>query len=667
MSRKPTYEELENRVRELERVEKKLLNTEKRLRESEELLNAFLDNSPAGFGIWDRNFRYVYLNEVLRKINGPSMEAHLGKTIEEVLPKAAHIVVPLFEEIISTGQAFLNLELQGEVPSRPGEISCYLVSYFPVSMVRGKPRFIGGFVVDITERKQAEWALGESEEKFRQLVENINDVYWVRDTGSGRLLYISPNFEKIWSVSNLGVKDKSRLLTDSIHPEDKKEFLRFYGRLNENESFELEYRVTRTDNTIRWVLGKNFPILDDTGSVYRRAFVNQDITDRKNMEKALLQGRKMESIGSLAGGIAHDFNNILSPIVGMSELLLEDLPEGSPEHENAREILTAGKRGGALVGQILAFSRQNEHKMMPVHIQGVLREVLKLARSTIPSNIEIIRNVQAGCGMVMADPTQLHRIAMNLITNAYHAVEESGGSIFVDLGEVEKAHDGSEAGSALPGKYALLAVKDTGGGIAPDILDNIFDPYFTTKEQGRGTGLGLSVVYGIVREHGGFIEALGEPGKGATFNVYLPLMEKTGDTASLEQPEAAPPTGNERILLVDDEEPVARLHRRILERLGYRVTSRLNGMEALETFKANPDAFDLVITDMTMPLLTGDRLAREIMGIKPDMPVVMCSGFNERSNPEKAVELGIKGFLAKPVLKSDLANMVRKVLDENLS
>jgi nitrogen-specific signal transduction histidine kinase len=391
-------------------------------------------------------------------------------------------------------------------------------------------------------------------------------------------------------------------------------------------------------------------------------WISHDITKELELEKKMVQVQKMEALGALAGGIAHDFNNLLFPITGMSEMLMEDLPADSMNHEHVAEILKAAHRAGDLVNQILSFSRQSDHQKKPVRIQQVLREVLTLTRATIPSNIEIVQKIRNDCGLVMADPTQVHQIAMNLMTNAFHAVEHTGGKISIALVETSLPDGNVKHTQLEPGRYARMSVADTGHGIPPELLGKIFEPYFTTKPQGKGTGLGLSTVYGIVRQHNGDITVDSQLGQGTTMNIYLPLLVKTVPAEAAEPAEYVE-TGNERILLVDDEEPIVRLGRQMLERLGYRVTSRVSSLEALKAFKANPDAFDLVITDMTMPNMTGDQLAKALISHRPDIPVVVCTGFSERMDPQSAQALGIKGFLMKPVTKSDLARMVRKALD----
>ena len=305
---------------------------------------------------------------------------------------------------------------------------------------------------------------------------------------------------------------------------------------------------------------------------------------------------------------------------------------------------------------------QKKKKKIPIRLQPIIKEVVKLVRATIPSNIAIAERIQPDCGLVMANATQVHQIAMNLITNAFHAVEATGGRIAIQLAEIAAEGQEGMCRSLEPGRYARLTVSDTGNGIDPAAKDKIFEPYFTTKEQGKGTGLGLSTVYGIVKQHKGEVTVYSEVGEGATFNVYLPLMTRAGVPRTLEPLEKIP-SGSERILLVDDEAAIVWLERQMLERLGYRVTSRVSSLEALEAFKAASDAYDLVITDMTMPNMTGDSLAKAIKAIRADIPVIICTGFSERIDPAAAADMGIRAFLMKPVAKMELARVVRSVLD----
>jgi len=390
-----------------------------------------------------------------------------------------------------------------------------------------------------------------------------------------------------------------------------------------------------------------------------------DITKQKALEDQLRQAQRLESIGTLAGGIAHDFNNILYPLLGFAELLKEDLPTDSPLQEHIDEILRATLRSKDLVKQILVFSRKGDQDKKPIKLHPIVKEALKLLRSSIPTTIDIQQDIDSDCGVVIADPTQIHQIVMNLATNAYHAMEVTGGRLKVSLKQVElvpKANP-SVIQALTPGKYALLTVTDTGAGIEKAILDKIFEPYFTTKGVGKGTGLGLSVVQGIAKTHKGDILIDSTPGKGTKVCVYLPIMERTAENKGIEDTETLL-GGTEKILLIDDETPIIRVEQHMLEKQGYQVTSRMSSLEALTIFKADPTAFDLILTDMTMPNMTGIQLAEKLISIRPDIPIILCTGYNEKITEEKAKSIGIKRFLMKPVDKSEMARMVRKVLDE---
>jgi PAS domain S-box-containing protein len=486
---------------------------------------------------------------------------------------------------------------------------------------------------------------------------------WDWDLGNDELIW-DDRMYALYGLKKTAFPDAHEARRRGFHPDDRLEndSVLEQARRGEKE-YDTEFRVVWPDGTIRSIKALGQVQWDSGGNPVRMTGINYDITELKELEARLQQSQKMESIGNLAGGIAHDFNNILFPIVGMAELLLEDLPSGSQEYENAGEILKAGRRGSDLVQQILAFSRRADHKMIPFRIQPVLEEVLKLSRFTIPANIEINEDIEDDCGPIMGDPVQLHQIAMNLMTNAYHATEEAGGTISVQLREAVFEIEDSPAASLNPGPYAVLVISDTGCGIDPGHRDKIFDPYFTTKAQGKGTGLGLAVAYGIIKEHRGDIQVYSEKGKGTTFEVYLPLLEASLKGESAKRLETHP-RGNEKILLVDDEASAVQVERLMLEKLGYAVTPCFGSVDALNRFKADPHAFDLVITDMTMPKMTGDALARELTLIRPGMPIIICTGFSERINHPKAKLTGIRKILKKPISKSEMAGTVRKVLDE---
>lgn len=349
-------------------------------------------------------------------------------------------------------------------------------------------------------------------------------------------------------------------------------------------------------------------------------------------------------------------------MIGFAQLIKEDSPKDSIQQTYADTILTAAFRAKDLVKQILTFSRQSEHVLAPVRIQKILREVLHLSRSTIPSNIDIRDDIQPDCSVVMADSAQVHQIVMNLIINAYHAVEKVGGEILVRLKETVLSPQDVVGLSLQPGRFAMLSVLDTGCGMNAATLEKIFEPYFTTKPRDKGTGLGLAVVYGIVTAHHGDIKVHSTVGKGTQIHIYLPIAKAPSKTERKPQ-EIAQSTGNERILLVDDEKMIVALGGQMLKRLGYRVTTRLTSAEALEVFKADPQSFDLVITDMTMPNMTGDQLAEKLIAIRPDIPIMICTGFNEKIDPDTAERMGIKALLMKPITISEMSRKVRGVLD----
>ncbi len=397
----------------------------------------------------------------------------------------------------------------------------------------------------------------------------------------------------------------------------------------------------------------------------------RDVTDKKRaeveraaMDTRLQQAQKMEAMAVLAGGIAHDFNNILFPIVGLSEMLAEDLPPGA-QREKASQIHLAAMRAGDLVRQILGFSRQTEGRRMPTRIQPVVKEVLKLARATLPSNIVIRDDIRPDCAKVLADPTKLHQIIMNLITNAYHALEDDGGEIAVSLEQTPFGNRPLPGLPPAPAGYARLQVSDTGHGIPEAILSKVCEPYFTTKPQGKGTGLGLAVVHGIVRDYGGDMAIRSAPGQGANFSVYLPII--AGPTIPAAPAEAAADPalrgGGEHLLIVDDEERVLLMERMMAERLGYRITVSANADEALRAFEAAPESFDMVITDMTMPGLSGLQLAERLRRIRPALPIVLCTGYHARLDRDRIVAAGIDGFLNKPVTKAEFARTIRAALD----
>ena len=418
-----------------------------------------------------------------------------------------------------------------------------------------------------------------------------------------------------------------------------------------------------------WLANKS-PYRDPVGNLIGLIGISRNISDlkqteneKKALQKQLVQAQKMESIGKLAGGIAHDFNNILAAMMGYTEIVLDDIPEGSQAAKDLDQVMAAGHRAKELIKQILTFSRQTETEKMVLQPAVLVKETVKLLRSSMPATIAIEQEIAADSGFILADPTQIHQILMNFCTNGFHAMEEQGGTLTVSLkGRTLTGDDLLSEPGVQPGEFVQLSIADTGCGIAPEVQEKIFEPYFTTKEIGKGTGMGLAIVHGIVKDCNGFITCRSKPGEGTVFHVFLPVI--ADEVLPAAEQTADIQFGNERILFVDDEEILAEMGKTMLERLGYRVTVRKDSTEALTTFRNQPDQFDLVITDQTMPGLTGSDLARHILQIRPDTPIILCTGYSSAVSEEQALALGIRGFALKPLARKDIAALVRKVLGD---
>ncbi len=530
---------------------------------------------------------------------------------------------------------------------------------------QGKTQLFGVFR-DITDRKLAEETLREAEKKYRELADSLPQVIFEVDL-NGNLTYLNRNAYSLFGYSPEEVRPGFNVL-DAFVPADRERVARDIIENAQGEKVpRQEYMARKKDGTV-------FPVGIHANRVWRGQTpigvrgILIDLTaarraeeEKLKLEAQLQQAQKMEAIGALAGGIAHDFNNILSAIIGYTELAaLNDASAACAAELN--QALIAANRAKDLVKQILAFSRQTDEERAPVKVGAVVKEAIKFLRATIPSTIEIKIRIPEASGAVLANSVELHQIIMNLCTNAVHAIGEHGGVLEVDVQNIEIDQTQKKDFIELDtGAFVRLSVKDTGYGMTPDVLERIFDPYFTTKEKGVGTGLGLAVVHGIVAKSGGAIKVKSTPGLGTTFHVYLPRVDRAA-------PHKVEPTepmvgGCERILFVDDEKMLVDIGGKILERLGYQVVSRTSPLEALELFRTKPDHFDLVVTDQTMPGMTGDVLAKELMRIRPNIPIVVCTGYSQGIDPERARQRGIKAFVMKPILIHDMAAAIRKALE----
>ena len=508
-----------------------------------------------------------------------------------------------------------------------------------------------------------------SEANYRSVIENIQDVFY-RSDAEGNLIMASPSF-----LTLLGYESFDDCLGQPVsalyyEPEKRAVFLSELQGKGSITSYEVVLK--RKDGTPVTVETSSHFYLDDAGNIAGVEGIFQDITQRKQaeedhrkLESQLIQAQKMEAVGTLAGGIAHDFNNILSGIIGYSELCLRAVQDQPKVHHNMEQVLKAAERAKELVQQILAFSRKAAQEKKPIALAPIIKEVVRFMRASLPTTIEITQTINETSDVIMADLTQMHQVLMNLCTNAGHAMKETGGVLEIGLKEVVMdALNLIHHPDLKPGRYLELSVRDTGHGIPQENLGRIFDPYFTTKKTGEGTGLGLAVVHGIVKDHGGDLSVYSEVGKGTIFIIYLPLMEKQAEGDDRKVKEGVLRGKGETILFIDDEKMVVDFSRELLEELGYKVVTQTDPVAAIEVFKKNSVNFDIVITDKTMPRLTGFDVIRKIRAIRADIPVVLCSGYQDKEDMEKLQALGINQLITKPARINVLAKAIRDVLDK---
>ena len=656
MAERPTCEELENRIQELEQELSERERIEEALRESQARFQLLYERAPLGYQSLDEDGNFIEVNPAWLNILGYSREEVIGKSFSEFLhPDWRDHFKEYFPRFKALGEV---LGVEFEIVKKDG--SSLLVS-FNGNIGRDK---YGCFqqthcvFQDITERKKAEEALRESESRFRSLFDLSPQAIALAEVDTGKLVDINDRFCELTQYSMDELIGRTPIELGFFREEDRSGFLNLLKESGEIHGLEMNINI-KDGSTLHALVFSKIIKISEIDFILTILF---DMTERKQIEQKFLQAQKMEAIGTLTGGIAHEFNNILGIIIGNTEIALEDIPNRNPEYRNLEEIKTASLRAKDIIRQLLRFARDKDKTSSPVQPGSVVRESCKLLRASIPSSIEIRHHIPSKVDTILVDPTQLDQIIINLGTNAAHAMED-GGILEVSLENIELNKNDIAIDSKLqPGSYAKLTIGDTGCGIEPKHVARIFDPFFTTKEVGRGTGMGLAVVNGIVKSHGGAIKVKSIPDKGTTFEIFLPATGEESVAAEIKIDENLP-SGTERILLVDDEESLVKIVQQRLERLGYKVETRTNPVEALELFRSNPDQFDLVITDMAMPLMTGDKFVQEILKICPDMPTILCTGYSEKMNEERLSELGVRGFMMKPIDKRELAVAVRKALD----
>ncbi|MGA2026217.1 MAG: PAS domain S-box protein, partial [Syntrophobacteraceae bacterium] len=519
---------------------------------------------------------------------------------------------------------------------------------------------VEGILRDITERKRAE----EERMRLATVIEQAGEAIIITDT-NWIIDYVNPAFTAMAGYEGTEViGEHLRILRSDKH--DRAFYRDIRKTLAEGHVWSGRLTNKKRDGSLYETEATASPIRNKSGAIINFVSIHRDITCQVKLERDLRQGQQMEAIGTLAGGIAHDFNNILGIILGYAELELLECAVRDESRDRVEQIRKAALRAKDLVGHILAFSRKHVQERGPVQLGPILKEVLNLLRAALPSTIEIRRKIDLAVDdgdLITADATQIHQVLMNLCTNAGHAMREKGGILDVSMSNVNFGpHDSTRPPELPQGSYVRICVSDTGCGMDDKVMERIFEPYFTTKGVGEGTGLGLSVVHGIVRSHEGAVTVVSEPGAGSTFCVFFPAGAREVES----QPDAGPvgiPMGKESILFIDDEEELARVGKQALERFGYTVFSTADSVEALEAFRAAPDKFDLVVTDQTMPQMTGMELAAKLRQIRPSIPVILCTGYSELVTEQNMRAAGIEEVMMKPLMMHEVGRIIRRVLD----
>ncbi|EDY18829.1 multi-sensor hybrid histidine kinase [Chthoniobacter flavus Ellin428] len=639
--------------------------SEEELQASEARLHAIIHNTPnVAVELYDMAGRVRFWNEAATRMFGWEIDEAIGKTLDQLIhtPEEAESFLQLLRELSGTGKSLGPLEYHFR--RRDGSEGWSISTIFEIPGFGGVPMFVC-MDVDITERKQAENAMRQSEERFRQVVENIQEVFWMLDAKDGRLLYISPGYEKIWGRSSEALYRSPAAWFDAIHSDDR-ERVPNRSTLNHGaDQYDEEYRIIRPDGSVRWIHDRAFPIRDNQGHVYRVAGVAEDITERRQIEERLRQSQKMEAIGQLAGGVAHDFNNILAAVMMEVELAATAKDVPADTREGLQVIGAAADKAAALTRQLLLFSRRQVMQPRRVDVNGIVTTLAKMLQRILGEDVKVQLHLHPSALVVHADPGMLDQVIMNLAVNARDAMP-AGGRLVIETSERHITEDELRASpDASSGMHVVLAVSDTGMGMTEDVKAHLFEPFFTTKQPGKGTGLGLATIFGIVKQHRGWIRVYSEIGQGTTFRIFLPACEAGHELPSEAAAAARPRGGHETILLVEDEASVREVSKRMLERHGYKVLEAVSGTEALRVWGEHGDKIQLVFTDIVMPGGIGGReLADQLRMIQPNLKIVFTSGYSsELAGGAIRLQEGIN-FVQKPSSLNEVLDTIRKCLDE---
>lgn len=629
----------------------------RRLIEQHALLHCLIDSIPDPIYFKDSRGLYLGCNKAFGAFVGKDESDIVNRTDSSFMPESLARDAQMEDlRVLASGKP---VETEGWVKGADGKEVYHSTVKTPYLETAAGSSGMIGISRDLTRRIQME----QEKKRLAVAVEQSTESILITDV-DGVILYVNAAFETVTGYAPDEVLGKTPNLLKSDRHDDE-----FYEKLwttiSSGSKWEGHIANCRKDGSLFDVEAIIYPIRDDAGNVVNYVSISRDITRELAIERQMRQTQKMNAIGELAGGVSHDFNNILTAILGYVALCMNTVEEDSKTAGYLGEILKAGDRATKLVRQILTFSRQEEQDFHSVSLQSVIQDSLGMVQTTVKSHIEVEVDLDGQCGPVLGDTTQIQQVIVNLCTNAVHALEEGEGTLNISLGQVELLgkKDGERVVGLEPGLYALITVADTGCGMSPETLERIFEPYYTTKKRGEGSGFGLSIVHGIVRKHRGYIEVESELGKGSTFSLYLPLHIETAEEKK-QAIDLSTPEGFGHILFVDDDDIVLSMGREILESFGFTVTTAINGREALEAFQQDPAAFNALVSDYSMPEMNGHELIAECLRLQPGLPAILCSGFMEKVDGENLGKLGHTAFFPKPIDWRELSRTIQQEINK---